>query len=483
MSGGASALGARAALAAVLGVMFNGRRDVYDAAGYAKALTYADYYGAYRRQDIARRIVSAAPAETWRLDPLILDGHDEADAADDTDFAAAVRELAGAGQAGQFLHDQPGLFHVLHRLDRVTGIGRYGVLFLGLRDGLPLDQPVKAGALDGPADLLYMTVYSEGSAAIDAYDEDPASPRFGLPQYYRLATRTEGDAAHRRVHWTRCIHVAEGADDDDVFGAPRLEAVWNRLVDLLKIMAGSGEAAWKLLDVGQILTTTDGRRLPTDPEQLGALEDQVDEFVHGLRRWLLADGLQTNPISGSVTDPSGLVTINVSLISAATGIPQRILLGSERGELASSQDESNWTKVVETRQRTQVGPCIIRPVIGRLIHAGVLQKPKSGNFVIKWPNLQEADREREAAVAERVAGVIQTLGWEVDIDAFLQTYLPELPPDAVSAPEPPPAAAEAPSLDTVSSDGIPDDASDGAPDDEPVANSGGAHGAAWTNYP
>ena len=92
-------------------------------------------------------------------------------------------------------------------------------------------------------------------------------------------------------------------------------------IDLLKIMAGSGEAAWKLLDVGQILSTTDGKRLPTDPEQLEALEDQIDEFVHGLRRWLLADGLQTNAINGSVTDPTGLVTINVALISCSDRHP------------------------------------------------------------------------------------------------------------------------------------------------------------------
>lgn len=490
---GGSMLGARAALAAMLGVLFNGKRDVYEAAGYAKQLTYLDYHGVYRRQDIARRIVSAAPAETWRLDPAVLDGNDEADAADDTEFAASVQELAAVGQADQFLIDQPGLFQVLHRLDRVAGIGRYGILFLGLNDGLPLHEPVGQGKLKGPEDLLYLAVYSEENAPIESYDANPASPRYGLPEFYSLSTRTNAGQVKKRVHWTRCIHVAEGIDDDEVFGTPRLESVWNRLVDLLKIMAGSGEAAWKLLDVGQILSTVDGKRLPTDPEQIAALEKQVDEFVNGLSRWLLADGIQTNAINGQVTDPTGLVTINVALISAATGIPQRILLGSERGELASSQDESNWTKVIETRQRTFVAPYIIRPTIGRLIYAGVLPKPKSGNFVVKWENLQESDREREATVAEKVAGVISTLGWEIEPEAFLETYLPELPPDAVTVPEPEPVPPQLTavgggnspqnpaqlgegsdpnaSLDTVSSED----------NSQPVANAGGAH--VWAQYP
>ena len=218
-----SILGARAALAAMMGVIFNGQRDIYEAAGYAKTLTYLDYCGVYRRQDIARRIVSAVPSETWRLDPTILDGNDETDGADDTEFAAAVQELAAVGQPGQFLLDQPGLFQVLHRLDRVAGIGCYGVLFLGLNDGQTIDQPLKQGACRGVSDLLYMTVYGEGNARIEQYDDDPASPRYGLPLYYTLSTRTNAGQLQKRVHWTRCIHVAEGVDDDDVFGTPRSE--------------------------------------------------------------------------------------------------------------------------------------------------------------------------------------------------------------------------------------------------------------------
>ena len=227
---GTSIIGARAAIAAMMGVMFNGQRDVYDAAGYAKALTFNDYYGAYRRQDVAKRIVAAPPAETWRLEPEILDGTDEKDAGDDTEFAKAVQELASVGDAEQWLVDKPGLFHVLHRLDRVTGIGRYGLLFLGLNDGMPLDEPVQPGALDGPADLLYMTVYSEGNATHRRLRrQSQPRPATACPNTTAWPPGPTQASMRKRVHWTRCIHVAEGVDDDDVFGTPRLEAVWNRL--------------------------------------------------------------------------------------------------------------------------------------------------------------------------------------------------------------------------------------------------------------
>ncbi|RIK41621.1 MAG: hypothetical protein DCC55_11430 [Chloroflexi bacterium] len=239
----------------------------------------------------------------------------------------------------------------------------------------------------------------------------------------------------------RSIHIAEDLENDDIFGTPRLEACWNRVYDLLKIMAGSGEAAWKLLDTGQILTTKPGNKLPDRDDQLRDLEDQIDEFVHGLRRWLLAEGLESTGVEGAVEDPSGLVKINVALISAATGIPQRILIGSERGELASSQDEENWANLIATRQQNYVGPNILRPLIGRLIWGGVLPKPSSGAFSIWWPPLKESRREENATVAQKVAAALRTLGIEVDPVEFVKTFLNELPATAVRAPAALPAPA------------------------------------------
>ncbi|RTL68329.1 MAG: hypothetical protein EKK41_15750 [Hyphomicrobiales bacterium] len=47
----------------------DGRRDLYDAFGYKRELTVADYYGAFERGALAIRIVRAFPAATWRIRP------------------------------------------------------------------------------------------------------------------------------------------------------------------------------------------------------------------------------------------------------------------------------------------------------------------------------------------------------------------------------------------------------------------------------
>lgn len=488
-----SVLVERMATAARLGMSFDGKRDIYNEAGYKKTLDFADYYGAYRRQDIARRVVRAPADETWRKAPEILDGAMPDEARNDTPFVQAWERLAFGAEVGEKPEVGKGLLHYLNRIDRISGIGRYGVLYLGVRDGQVPEMPLEKGSVKKPDDLLFVGTYDEGSALISTLLPDRSNERYGLPEYYNLsvATGVEGGTSSIRAHWTRCIHIAEDLENDDIYGTPRLEACWNRIYDLLKIMAGSGEAAWKLLDTGHILTTKQGGKLPTKPDELRDLEDQVEEFVHGLRRWLLAEGLETTGIEGTVEDPTGLVTINVSLISAATGIPQRILMGSERGELASSQDEQNWANIIGTRQANHAGPMILRPLINRLIWCGVLPRPSSGSFCVKWPPLVESKREENAAVADTVAKALRILSIDVDPKEFVRIFVPELPTTAVER-KPPPQPLVLPGQNN----GQPA-AEENAPEgeeepgeEELAANAEGGDGAGngvrfrgWTDYP
>lgn len=436
----ASALAARAALASKLGMAFAGKRDIYKSAGYPVDPGYTDYYAAYRRHDIARTIVRAYPDESWRLPPEILDGDQpETGKEEKSPFVTEWNKIAQEIGAENDADAGKGLLHYLDRIDRVSGIGRFGVLLLGIENGLPLDQPLEQGRAQ-PGDLLYASVFDESNAEVASIVGDKTNPRFGQPEYYNLTMIAASDEGGNvsakspptskvKVHWTRCIHVAEGLEVDDIYGTPRLEACFNRLFDLTKIFAGAGEAAWKLLDAGQFVTTQPDSTLPSTPEAREQLKDEIDEFINGLTRYFLADGLQIQTMGGSVQDPSGLIKINVAMISAATGIPQRILLGSERGELASSQDETNWTKRVELRQQNYITPQLLRPVIRRLIWAGVLPRPESGNFTVLWPNLQESDRERDARTAKLIGEAVRTAGYRPSANGlakFIEVVLPDL---------------------------------------------------------
>lgn len=427
-----------------LGLSFDGARDIYASAGYDKAIAFQKYLLRYLRQGVAKRVVNIVADESWRLDPELVDGGDVETAANDTEFVNAWNYLARGGTIEQG-ETQAGLLHYMHRLDRVAGIGRYGVLLLGLDDGKRLDEPAEPESLKqaGVTGLLYVAVHDEGSATVLEYELDPRSARFGRPTFYNINTAAGDNINAYRVHWSRVIHVADGALTDDYTGVPRLEAAWNELINLEKVMAGVGEAAYRLLIPTIIFSTRDGYELPrVDPrmspekqqevqEVINARTDQLDDLVHGLRHTMEVDGMDTTLIQGMLQDPTGAVQNIIDLISAGTGIPQRLLLGSERGELASDQDEANWAKVIESRQSKFVSSSVIRPVVNRLIWLGILPAPVSGAFLVRHRPLLQSRQTEVATVASTMADALQKIGAKVDVKEFVRVFIPVLPITAV----------------------------------------------------
>lgn len=412
------------------GRLFDGKRDIYENAGYPLVLDADLYRGMYERGGIATRAVDAIPDESWRKLPIIYEGKDEESGKDDTLFCVAWNELAKHGLGGK------GLYHYLHRLDRAAGLGRFAVLFLGLAGSGEASQPVAGKATA----LSYVTVFSEGEVSFRELETDSENPRFGMPNLYNLSVTVNqaNDQNFHEAHWTRCIHVVEDAISSDLFGRPRLQSPYNYMVNLLKVLAGSGEAAWKLMDSGNLFTTTDNYELPpADSDARKKLEAQFEDFWNGLRRGMLTEGITSVPLGGQVTDPTGLVMINLQLIAATLDIPMRILMGSERGELASSQDSVKWLESIEQRRQNHVTPSILMPVANRLIEHGVLPPPKGGLFGFKWPKLVKDDRMQSAQTASTIATALSSAGIEIEPDEFVRVYVPEINPAKIAKKEVP----------------------------------------------
>lgn len=481
-------------MAGTLSLRYNGgrqMRDIYAAAGYDQSIGYDQYLLRYRRQDVARRVVTVVAADSWRLPPELLDGIDPDTAQEETKFTRAWLLLAD-NQADE-AETRRGLLHYLHRLDEVSGVGRYGVLFLGLRDGRDPSEEAQAGSLRELADLLFASVFDEASAKVLRYDSDRQSPRYGRPLVYQLTERNDvGAMVTFEAHWSRCIHVADNVLTSDLLGSPRLEVIWNRLIDLDKIAASTGEAGWRAMVPGYAFTTKDGFELGGDD---AARTAQLDEFTNDLRRYIELNGMDVKELGGQLQDPSGAVNVILKLISAGTGIPLRKLTGSEMGQLASGQDDDNWTDVIEARQQQHVGPAIIRPVVNRLLWLGVLPQPASGQYSVWWPSQRQKSPKEQAEIANLAASALQTAKATVKPRVFAQTYLPELPADAVdeepAAPAPNPLLAgqgaggqEGPGGAEDGQDVAEDGGQDGEEGGEPAINAGRFRHFAWpVGYP
>ncbi|GAF99571.1 unnamed protein product, partial [marine sediment metagenome] len=93
------------------------------------------------------------------------------------------------------------------------------------------------------------------------------------------------------------------------------------------------------------------------------------------------------------------VTSIISLIAGATGIPQRILLGSERGELASGQDKASWDERVQDRRNEFATP-IVRDFVDRLSNVGALPEVE---YDVRWPEIEDLDEDTKANIATKWA--------------------------------------------------------------------------------
>ena len=379
----------RARFSNISGYTFGGRRDQYQVLGYQRQLFPQDYRSRFQRNEIANRIVKARPNGTWRGGAAIVED-DDPTKENNTDFEQAFIDL----------DNRVKLWDNLRKVDILSGIGRYGVLLIGAPG--EMDQPIERLTLD---DIAYLMPYAEEDATIQRFDIDPNSPRFGQPEFYTIkrtsvtnATSTNSISIAKRVHWTRAIHVSDGLLDDNVYGEPRQQCVWNRLDDLEKIVGGGAEAFWRRADQGKQFDLDP--TIDLTPEQVAEMQTEVDKYIHDGKRMLRTRGMKINNLGSDVADFSSQVTSVMSLISAGSNIPQRVLMGSEQGKLAAKQDRISWDNQISDRQNDYAGPCMVRPFVDRMALLGAVAIPADG-YDVRFSSITTMDDEQRAEMGTR----------------------------------------------------------------------------------
>lgn len=386
-TGHASSLTPRAQLSKLAGQHFGGERDLYETMGYPRHLTPEDYADTYLRQDIAARIIDAYPDATWREPPEV----------------QGSPEFVGAWDELDRKHS---IWRTFHRLDRLTGMGHYGVLLLGLDGGEPMASPAEGADYN----LLYLQPHSERTAEVIRWEDDPQSPRYGMPVLYRITTGTNwtGTGAGQKsmtVHHSRTIHVAERALEDVSIGMPRIERIYNRLMDLDKLLGGSAEMYWQ--NVAMMMAFLADADSEIEPADRDAMKAQFEEMQNGLRRFLTLQGTDAKNLAPGLqgSSPGEHIDKQIDIIAGASGIPKRILLGSEAGELASSQDENNWAARISERREQFAGPTIMEAFIGKGQRLGFLPR---GFEAIEWPEADTLGEQGRADIAHKKAQALQS---------------------------------------------------------------------------
>lgn len=365
------------------GLRFGGKRDLYEALGYSTSIRPEEYIERYRRGGIARRIVNAYPEATWTLGTFIVENPDPDTL---TPFESQIETL----------FKRLDIWGRILRADILACNGQYSALFIGA-PGLPSTELPRLRSTD---EILYLAPIHEINAKItkkvEGTDEKSlADRRYGLPLEYTLTL--EGNRSIK-VHWSRIIHVSTSPLESDIYSSPVLESVWNYLDDADKLVGGGSEASWREMHKGLHINVDKDFNLSDEAET--AFEEQIEAYRHGLERDLRTKGVSITPLGSTVPSFSGNTTSVLELIAGTLAIPKRILTGSERGELASSQDDLNFESRISERRGRFAVP-LVNQLITRLMEYGAL--PEIETYEVVWPEEIELSEDEKATVIGKIA--------------------------------------------------------------------------------
>jgi hypothetical protein len=384
---------------------FDGSRNYNEIFGWDNQVSIEQILTMYERGGIAKRLVDSYPDAIWSRPPLIwMPGND-----------------AWTAEFKQWI-DDINLWTALYRLDKLARLGQYAIMLVGT-DRPALEQPLRNATR-----ITYLQPYGEQSVTIEDWDRDPTSRNFGKPLLYRIfpegsgfTPRNTGSSVGRGgggtgsirssflVHASRIIHVAHGVLENEVFGQPAMLPSWDYLTDLRKVVGSSSESYWIMANRG--LQADIDKEMSLNAEDQAALQTEIEEFFHGFRRFVRTKGVKLNELNNDVADPKGPFDVLITLISGTSGIPKRILLGSEAGQLASTQDKGNWAERVEEERALASEPSIIKPFIRWTLQNGLIKVPNPVETVtqqlgmqITWPDayrMSPLERGQTAAQTAR----------------------------------------------------------------------------------
>jgi hypothetical protein len=381
---------------------YDGERDLYQALGYKRYLQPTDYRNRYRRGGIARRVVDAYPRAAWAGGATIVEDEDP-----DIETTFESKTIA--------LFDRLKAWDELQRISTIARLGEYAAILIGApapKIGGEADLTAPLGKVSGPDDILFLRCLPQDYAKVVKVVEDTTDARFGLPLEYEVTltipisnilggasadgSSITGRSIIKRVHYTRIIHVAENLLLNKVYGSSALEPTWNGLDNYDKVMGGGAEAAWQRVNPGMQIDVDKDMLLTPEAER--NLDDDVEDYIHDpTRRIMKTRGVKVTMLNSAVNAFNANADCCTRDICGTGGIPHRILMGSERGEMSSTQDRDNWSDRVSEYRKENCLPTL-DDLIDRFIECGALPAPKLGSYDVVWPDEEELNEAEKGTL-------------------------------------------------------------------------------------
>ena len=373
------------------------KRQVWDQAGYPDFVDAEMLFNESRRNGIARGIINLKAGETWQNDPIIYDGDEDPKRRKEspTEFEQALDFWAGKWN----------LWERLQGADRRQMVMRYSGIVIFAREPSKASPDEKMQRLASPAAITKIMPVFETQIEVTEAIDDFGSPDYGQPKYFQFRTNVPGARNQFieqdfRLHPSRVITFAEGADDGSIYGVPEFESYFNALCDLEKIRMSGGEGFFKNASqkIGINLDPKLTQGLTSDQQE--AFDDNIDDFNRDMNKALVLAGADAKMLQSQIADPKEFAQMCKEEIAAGSGIPLTIIVGMQTGRLASDEDQTQKNVMIKTRQN-KWGDHMIKKTLEWLIKYGALPQPE-GKITVIWPDISEPSFKDKVDVIDKM---------------------------------------------------------------------------------
>lgn len=381
----------------------NAKHDLSFDFGYPTTteLSFPYFYEMYKRNGIARALVDKTALKTWQDHPFLLE--EEARVGDETELEKEIRQH----------FDDIRFWQQLQEADARSMVGKYAGVVFQLGDGQPYDQPVVRvpGGIRGVISVLPAW---EGQLEANSWDTNPVSPNYGKPTMFRFNESSvdpeQGKVRSFMVHPDR---VLVWSRDGTTFGDSKLEPCFNALIDLQKVRGAGGEGFWKNAKSQPILQASNdidfaqlATMLGTD---VGGIADALDEVIgkwsKGFDESLVLQGMEVKNLPVTLPQPEEFFTIALQEVAASWPIPNKVLVGMQTGERASTEDAREWAQTCMSRRANIVVPNIM-DIVRRFERWGMLPER---DWYLEWADLTAPTLEEKLTVGEKMAKINQAM--------------------------------------------------------------------------
>jgi hypothetical protein len=394
-----------------LDVMFPGffaqaKHNHYADFGYPTELAFKQLYDMYTRNGIAHAGVEKTILKTWQDMPFLLEKERDGSEGNETKETKLEKDIR------QRFSDLR-LWQHLAEADRRSLVGGYSGVILRLADSKTFQEPVDTvpGGINGLVELIPAW---EGQLQVSEWDTDERSEGYGHPKMFQFIESSVDPSQkvqrHFQLHPDRVVIWSK---DGTVHNRSLLEPGYNDLMTLEKISGAGGEGFWKNAKSAPVLQIDKEARLEEMAKAMGVpmdeiadkMDEQVGDWQKGFDRLLMIQGMEAKTLGITLPSPEHFFAIALQSFAASIPIPLKILVGSQTGERASTEDAEEWAQTNMSRRTGQVIPNTME-LVNRLESYRILPEM---DWHIDWTDLTESSIGEKIDRAVKMADANQKM--------------------------------------------------------------------------